>query len=82
MAKFSKVALTPEYEFRLTLNEEEIRVLLTIFHRVGGAPEGYRGVVDGVKCALMESKLKDLPETVFQPKTQYLSNNIYFRDTK
>jgi hypothetical protein len=82
MAKFKKTPVTPVYEFQLTLDEAEIRVLLTILHRVGGVPEGWRGVADRVKNALLESKLRDLPDTVLAEKSQYQSQNIYFNATK
>lgn len=82
MAKFEKIPVTPQYEYHLTLTEEEIRVLLTIFNRIGGAPEGYRGVLDKVKYALLESKLTELGTSVLQEKSNHLSQTIYFRNTK
>lgn len=61
--------------FNLAINEDELAVLQTIGGRIGGSPEGARGVFDGVN-----KKLRDLgpAKTDLDLEIAHEARAIYF----
>jgi hypothetical protein len=85
----SRAVVHTEFEdiFTLGLTAQEAHVLMQVCSRIGGSPEGLRGIFSdeqtSIMCVLRDAGVEDYTidenKTTFESGSAYVGNRIYFK---